>query len=162
MNDNHHDPIVLEYAPKFRGSGSSPIRRLLIAAPFLLLLNFGGFHCLRLSMCPGCTSTRKTRCAARLHWIGLALQCYIRDQGAVSGSGDAWIKQLVATGFLPDDVVDCPGSFAPRREYFLVRSNATSMESDRIVIFEHPLNHGGTGSNVLYGDGHVEWIAAEQ
>jgi len=30
--------------------------------------------------------------------------------------------------------------------------------ADAIILYEPPANHGGTGSNVLFGDGHAEFV----
>ena len=32
------------------------------------------------------------------------------------------------------------------------------MPADAIVLCEPPANHNGDGGNVLFGDGHAEWI----
>jgi prepilin-type processing-associated H-X9-DG protein len=36
------------------------------------------------------------------------------------------------------------------------------MTADGILAYEPMRNHGGAGVNVLYGDGHVEWVTGEK
>lgn len=44
--------------------------------------------------------------------------------------------------------------------YIYVGKGLTSSDltADVILAYEPPSNHGGTGMNVLFGDGHVEWL----
>ena len=35
--------------------------------------------------------------------------------------------------------------------------DAGTLTDRHVVAYEDPQNHGGTGANFLYGDGHVEW-----
>jgi prepilin-type processing-associated H-X9-DG protein len=118
-------------------------------------------------------------CAGNLHRIGEAAQRYAADHG--------WhypddIDGLLTQGVTPADFV-CPKSAdSPAAPGPMAQATAANVKSlghcsyiylgkgwmtkdataDKVLAYEPLKNHGGQGMNVLYGDGHVDWVAANE
>jgi len=112
---------------------------------------------------------RGAACANNLRQIAIALERHMGDNG---GKYPASLDVLLNKGYLPDArALLCPGcGNAGARNFSAASAGAlpcgyvyvpygtqrTAMISP--LVFDRRANHKGEGRNVLFGDGHVEWL----
>lgn len=133
-----------------------------VAAAALLALTVGVPLLHRIARQPRST----TASMRRLHQIGLALLLYQQDHGGAFPDtlGDLAAAEHMPVdrlGFCPpDDDADDAGD--PRWPYvYLGRGvRPTATDSRTVVAYEPPAYNGGRGTDVLFGDGHTEYVAA--
>ncbi len=102
-------------------------------------------------------AARKAVCSSNLKIIGLALAIYANDH---DDKYPLRLEDLLA-GYLPDaEALQCPSDSSEERSYLYVPGLSVAHEPTPIVVFERKGNHAG-GRNVLYTDGHVEWMSEE-
>lgn len=119
----------------------------------------------------------RVQCASNLRQIHQGLLLYCNDAGTDQYPAD--LVTLVGHGDLHPEVFTCPSSGgepatgATTREvadhfrsdpercsYVYVGGTLTARHpADCVVAYEPLANHKGEGMNVLYNDGHVEWVA---
>jgi prepilin-type processing-associated H-X9-DG protein len=118
----------------------------------------------------------RVRCSANLKTIGLALNLYADDNG---GRYPDDFRPLVLKIDLNPECCVCPSSFEERapgqtqqeisenllKEHYcsyvyLGKGLSRPVAADRVVAYEQLKNHV-EGMNVLYGDGHTEWVSGE-
>jgi prepilin-type processing-associated H-X9-DG protein len=130
------------------------------------------------SLCKLSEAANRAKCAANLLSIGLALQLYQQDNG---GTYPDTLGQLAENEQIASKVFTCPSSndeasasTAPAAvaadidagpaghhcSYVYIGRGLTAktVTDATVLCYEPPDNHDGTGCNVLYGDGHVEWL----
>lgn len=96
-------------------------------------------------------------CVSNLKNIGLALAIYANDH---EDKYPPTLEDLLA-GYLPNaEALQCPSDSSDERSYLYVPGLSVAHEPTAIVMFERKGNHAG-GRNVLFGDGHVEWMSEE-
>ena len=105
----------------------------------------------------------RVKCAANLRTIGVALNQY---SAANAGQMPPTLPLLIQAHLLTQQDLICPDDSAtsttqPASSYAFVNPQATMNGSARsAVVSEPPTLHKGDGANVLFGDGHVEWLNA--
>jgi len=141
-----------------------------------------GLGLLALILLPNLCAPRETanraKCASNLHQIGLAILLYQQDHGGLYPSS---LGEIAANEPIGAAVFTCPSSndeasastaptalaadidAGPAGHHcsyvYLGRGLTAKTVTDATVLcYEPPDNHDGTGCNVLYGDGHVEWL----
>lgn len=98
-------------------------------------------------------------CPSSLSRIGMALLLYANDNGLRYPSD---LNALVSTDGLPAEVLRCPKSSGKPAYIFVAGGmHLSDLDEFTVVCFEPQQNHEGDGSNVLYGDGHVNWVVRE-
>jgi prepilin-type processing-associated H-X9-DG protein len=121
----------------------------------------------------------RAQCASDEHQIGLAILLYQQDNAQRYPPS---LADLVADEQIGPSVFACPSSndvsatlppnpttrqvaaawATPGHESYLYFGNTNwtdkTVKDDTIVLAEPPADHGGGGSNVLFGDGHADWI----
>ena len=137
------------------GVNSAAPASLLLAAPVLAI----GIP--RASKAQG--NAQETICAVNLRGIGQAMYIHAQDDGRFPSSFQVLLdennitpKQLIcpSTSHVPGDPVDSC--------YVIVPGQTTYSDPHNVLVYERPENHGGKGVNVLYQDGHVEFITVEK
>jgi prepilin-type processing-associated H-X9-DG protein len=168
------DPPILEYAAPSPKRGHSFRDLRLIAIGILVLLFF--ISVLLPSRNSNQASPGQMR-ASNLRQIGQAILLYCNDEGGAYPDnfrtlflrGDISTYCLIspagsdtpATGPTPQAVADQLTAGGHLSYIYLGRGLTTQTASaDTIVAYEN-LSISGTGANVLYGDGHVEWDDAK-
>lgn len=127
----------------------------------------------------GVTQNR-VKCAANLKAIGNALLMYGNDN---RGAHPPDLGTLVVAEDITAHSFVCPNSgtsipaaitspgISPREraawvnansDYVLITGWGMNAPADMAIIYEKDANEYAEGSNVLYGDGHVDWIPANQ
>ena len=122
----------------------------LIAVPILLAI-----------MLPSLSRARELSkrivCSSQLQAIGMAMTQYSLSTGAACTDFD----QLLDAGYVSPGQFRCPSDAQGPCSYYFVPHPDPAAEDyadpKRIVVYEHPLIHGGEGGNVLWADGHVSF-----
>lgn len=117
-------------------------------------------------------SANRVKCASNLRQIGQAIQLYAQ---ANAGAFPSDIPALLSAGTIGLDVICCPSASDEKAtsiaqaaqpthcSYLYVGSNLTvSSDPECIVALDDPANHNLKGSNVLFADGHAEFINLPQ
>jgi prepilin-type processing-associated H-X9-DG protein len=165
-------PARLEYATP------APKRR----TPFYLALAFAAVAIF--AMVSNLTSTGRPRavanrvkCASNLRQIGQAILIYSNDH---NGQYPDDFQTLLLTTDITSECFVCPSSndvlaTGPTTQaiannlttgghlsymYLGKGMNTRTISADTVVAYEPLSNHGNDGSNVLFGDGHVEFLLA--
>jgi prepilin-type processing-associated H-X9-DG protein len=117
----------------------------------------------------------RIKCASNLKQIGLALQIYSQ------GNGNRYpptLDEVLVDGDITSEVFCCPSGNDERaigpttqallqdfhkpghNSYVYVAGNQSDRTSTDtyVLAYEQPGNHANKGMNVLYGDGHVDWV----
>lgn len=114
-------------------------------------------------------NVHRTTCAMNLRQIGQAISVYAEEHQTLP---DSFITLHAATD-LPDEIFICPSSNDQpaniQRQSDLVghcsyiylgagQSPQWLKDPNRILACEYPENHKNAGANVLFADGHVDWL----
>src|SRR5262249_16722503 len=94
--------------------------------------------------------------AENLSRIGMAILIYAQDHQGMTPSS---LDELVVTTGLERKVLICPngGSY----QYFAPNPRNSDLTGDIAIAMDHPAANP-EGANVLFGDGHVEWVTQGQ
>jgi hypothetical protein len=97
---------------------------------------------------------RRAACLTNERQIALAMIMYREETGTCPQTLDDLRKYVDS-----DKIFHCPSvSGSPAFSYTIhCVTNASE-----VMVSEDPTNHGGVGSCVAYGDGHVEWKSARR
>ncbi len=169
------DQIRLDYATPQPGSRRSTRQVIFLTGGFVLLALFIASVLLS-SFNPPRVESNRVKCSSNLRQIGQAMLLYANDSG---GKYPDHIEDLLVEEITPDVFV-CPNSndtyaavgpttqatqanlIAPGHcSYIYCGKGFTSSASANTIFAYEPLgNHKdeGNGSNVLFGDGHVEFV----
>jgi len=136
------------------------------------------------SLCRSRETANLVKCASNLKQIGLAISLYAKDHG---GQYPSLLAVLPADQDITAEVMTCPSSNdekpaatnmaeivaeltaaetkAPGHKHCMsyvyngqALTTKTATETT-VVAYEPPENHDHQGTNVLFGDGHVEFIS---
>ncbi len=130
------------------------------------------------SLCKSREPAYKAKCASNLHQIGLAISLYANENhGQYPDSFAALLKNEQITA----SVFTCPSSndeaaggndqaeiltdFAkPHHQSYIYLGRGLTIDTataDTILAYEPPESHSAEGGNILYGDGHADWLHAK-
>jgi prepilin-type processing-associated H-X9-DG protein len=121
-------------------------------------------------------TANRVKCGSNLRQIGQGIFLYSNEN---RGKFPPDLGTLVKTGPLSAQVFVCPSGETtvpslpnPDAAVKWVNENSdyvyigagrdTRIGADVIVCYEKPGAHGGQGMNLLFGDGHVEWMAKDE
>jgi prepilin-type processing-associated H-X9-DG protein len=97
-------------------------------------------------------------CASNMKRIALAIDMYA---AAHDGMIPRSFEDLRSYTPNLDKLLICPSAKDTRHPSYQVILGGAKWNSPEttgaVVVTENPSNHGGSGHNVLYGDGHVQW-----
>jgi len=162
-----------DYAPALikRKSGPNWLLRTGVTAVIIV----GGIAVLLPSLCQPRETANRAKCASNLHQIGLAISLYAGEHGGQYPDSFATImtsEQLSPAVFVcpssNDEAAegDSPTAVAanltkPHHLSYVYLGNGLStatVKKDMVIVYELPENHQGDGMNLLFGDGHAEWV----
>ncbi len=111
-------------------------------------------------------AARQLKSSTQLRAIGSALQLYsqsYKDQFPPKNSD--WEGLLVNEKAVTAEFFISPASETQASSYFYVPPVVTIGKikdpTTKVVVFEDPLNYRQRGSNVLFADGHVEYLTGD-
>jgi prepilin-type processing-associated H-X9-DG protein len=118
---------------------------------------------------------RRAVCAGNLKDLGIAIHLY-RDNNHNYPSVDNWCDLLQKQKELPIQVFKCPGDKNGPFSYAMNPNAEPNSPNDVVILFETKSgwnqfggpelldfdNHNGKGCNILFNDGHVEWVIKER
>ena len=120
----------------------------------------------------------RIQCALNLRQVAMAVAMYANNH---VGRFPDDLESIMAEGGLSPDAFVCPNSGdTPAPDMPTTQATAAGLRQpghcsyiylgkgltdrtvtpDMVLAYEPLTNHGGTGMNVLFGDFHVEWLAA--
>jgi prepilin-type processing-associated H-X9-DG protein len=110
-------------------------------------------------------TANQVQCANNLRQIGAAIGVYAeRHNGNYPDSFDALQRDsdLKAAVFICPSEPDAPVIGTLQCSYVYVGQglNTAGITSDTVIAYEPLSNHHGVGLNILYGDGHVDFMNA--
>ncbi len=97
---------------------------------------------------------KRTTCAANMRGLGVALLTYAAENNGAFPDDPA--KALTGAGIRPKNL-ECPSS-GGQSNYRYVPGWSANDRADKPVVYEPIENHGGEGGNVLFVDGHSEFV----
>lgn len=123
----------------------------------------------------GYPAAAQIKCASNLRQIGQAILLYAADKGGAFPDG---LAIVLDTQLIGSDVFVCPESkerkatgastsqivadfgMLGRCSYVYLDSGLSlgAASPEAIIAFEDPANHSFRGANVLFADGHVDWL----
>jgi prepilin-type processing-associated H-X9-DG protein len=169
---------VLEYGPRAPRAWATPaVRRTGLAILVLLIpvMAVASYALLRPNINICREPATRIKCASNLRQIGQALLIYSNEQGGVFPPS---FEELLLYGDIWGDVFVCPqtehsppGGATPQERASEFRKHgspsyvyvgaglkANDVTPQHVLAHELPTNHGTDGMNVLFGDGHVDWV----
>ena len=97
-------------------------------------------------------------CASNMKAVGTAMNVYLTSY---EGDRGAMLDWLVEKGHLTRDQIVCPSSGLAISNYVFVPPSPDRPVANRTVVMYEPLsNHNGEGGNMLFADGHAEFVRA--
>jgi prepilin-type processing-associated H-X9-DG protein len=138
------------------------------------------------SLCKSRETANVAKCSSNLHHIGLAISLYAQDNGGhypaslavllrdeqitsavmICPSSNDEVSGAADTAAIVADVAAAETNAAGHRHclsYVYVGQKLTTATATAttIVAYEPLSNHQSGGTNVLFGDGHAEWIGKD-
>jgi prepilin-type processing-associated H-X9-DG protein len=114
-------------------------------------------------------------CGSNVSDISHALLLYAEKNDSKYPATEKWCDLLIEDGFITAKSLRCPAPWTGRCHYALNPNCWLKSSPDTILLFETESgwnqsggpesltfdNHGGKGANVLFNDGHVEFVKPE-
>jgi prepilin-type processing-associated H-X9-DG protein len=98
---------------------------------------------------------RSVNCQANLKQIGIACNQYADNHG---GQFPESLDELVSSQMLSSNTVHCPSALSTGGLSYTYCRGFTPKNIYRMLAFDVDGNHRNGGRNVLFCDGHVEWM----
>jgi len=110
--------------------------------------------------------SKRSVCAANMKGIGQALYIYAQDEpkGMFPEAGADWMGRLINAGNTTPKQFVCPSTADTLGDcsYIYVPGYGVNGDPKQIIVYEPIENHGGEGGNILYLDGHVQFVKSPQ
>ncbi|MGB7158458.1 MAG: DUF4190 domain-containing protein [Tepidisphaeraceae bacterium] len=119
-------------------------------------------------------TANRVKCASNMKQLGLAILLYANEN---RGAYPETIEQLLLTQDITADIYVCPSTNDTKatgadaqaiindmasgghQSYVYVGKGLTNnLPAETVVAYEPMTNHDGDGTNILFGDGHVEFL----
>jgi prepilin-type processing-associated H-X9-DG protein len=99
----------------------------------------------------------RSPCKRNLKQIGVALLIYAEDN---KGSFPLYLEQLLPYYLSDASVLQCPheSSAAGPSDYIYLPGLNVNNRPGKVLAYDKLVNHNGDGRNILFIDGHVEWL----
>ncbi len=158
--------IIDHVEPEPQGSGFRSALKFVLLAGCIALVASAIAVMARRRMYSG---MNKDDCQNNLRMIGVAVQVYWQDHHQYPGD----LQTVFQTGMLNPPTFTCPSSsdVLPADSVIGARGTCSYVyvggsfgkeaQVDSVIALEDPANHDLDGGNVLYGDGHVEWVTLQ-
>ena len=115
-------------------------------------------------------------CQTNLSRLAKAIEAYSVDNDGKYPTTTKWCDLLVQNGYATEKLFRCPGNKKDPCGYAMNANVEPNSPADVVLLFDAKggwnqfggleeltvENHGGMGSNVLFNDGHVEFLKLEQ
>ncbi len=100
---------------------------------------------------------KRTVCGVNLRAVDASLRSYIEEYDQEPPN----ISVLIDESSIGSEVLNCPSvdPASSRTPPYIWIRGADCADADNVVLYEPLQNHGGDGGNVLFCDGHVEFVA---
>ncbi len=115
-------------------------------------------------------TANRAKCASNMHQIGLGLLLYQQDHNQAYPPDLATLwqsEQLSGSVFVCPSSNDTPAASPAQLTagghlsyVYVPPADGTTPGALTPVLYENGADHGGDGTNILFGDGHVSWYAA--
>ncbi|MCB9856056.1 MAG: hypothetical protein H6818_10255 [Phycisphaerales bacterium] len=107
--------------------------------------------------------SKRTVCAADLRGIGQAMYIHAQDDGRFPSD----FQTLIDENNITTKMLICPSTNhvvgdALDACYVIVPGQTTYSDPSNVLVYERRENHDGEGVNVLFQDGHVQFISIEE
>ncbi|MDY7011501.1 MAG: DUF4190 domain-containing protein [Planctomycetota bacterium] len=106
---------------------------------------------------------RQALCQANLNGIGKSIIIYSSE------NNDAYppnLEMMISSSGMPKELMRCPSDKSNRDcDYFYsppAEKTSEDTNDQTIIACDFKSNHSGKGRNVLFSDGHVQWLTEEQ
>ncbi len=99
---------------------------------------------------------KRTVCGVNLRAVDASLRSYVEEHDQEPPN----ISVLIDESSIGSQVLNCPSvdpAMSQAPPYIWIRG-ADCADADNVVLYEPLQNHGGEGGNVLFCDGHVEFV----
>ncbi len=166
-----NDQIKLDYAAPEKQSAW----RWWLWLPIILI---GSLFLLSVFLPPsskiGPRASARVHCASNLRQIGQAMLLYANDNGSKYPDHieDLLVEEIAPVAFVCPSTNDTASAAGPTTQatqanfvtpghcsyIYLGKGFTTAASAETILAYEPLKNHDGDGSNVLFGDGHVEFV----
>ncbi len=100
---------------------------------------------------------KRTGCGANLRTVETSRRSYAEEHGQEPPN----LSVLLDSGWIAPGTLNCPSvdpAVSQTLPYVWIHG-ADCEDADNVVLYEPLQNHGGEGGNVLFCDGHVEFVA---
>jgi prepilin-type processing-associated H-X9-DG protein len=121
-------------------------------------------------------TANRVKCGSNMRQVGQGIFLYSNEN---RGNFPPDLGTLVKTGPLPAQVFVCPSGATTvptfgnpdaavkwvdeNSDYVYLGQNMNArVGAGAVVLYEKPDAHGGQGMNLLFGDGHVEWVMKDE
>jgi len=119
---------------------------------------------------------RQVLCRANLLQLGVAIQIYSDDYSGKYPTADKWCDLLLQCTDVTEKIFVCKSAGEGRCHYAINPNAELSSPADMVLLFETKggwnqfggpelltlENHKGKGCNILFNDGHVEFVKPEK
>ncbi len=99
---------------------------------------------------------KRAVCSANLRTMDVSLRSYVEEHDQEPPN----ISALIDASSIGSKTLNCPSvdpAISQTPPYIWIRG-ADCADADRVVLYERLQNHRGEGGNVLFCDGHVEFV----
>jgi prepilin-type processing-associated H-X9-DG protein len=139
------------------GDAALKKRRLMIIA--VAVLAVVGLGILIITVRRNLDLRQRLICGTRIKSVGTAFKIYAGEHGLESADA---IRFLVAQGALKAEDTICPASGKPFLLAPISPARFEDVSPQDVIAYEPLAYHGGTGANILFGDGHASFTKPDQ
>lgn len=133
-------------------------------------------YAIHIAMVQMVVQAEQIQCARNLSQIGQAMILYANDNSGPYPNSPAQLltdEDITSMVFICPSSNDTPAQGATKQAQaanllagghdsyiYLGKGYTNNVSANAVMVYEPPSNHTGSGSNVLFGDGHVSFVPA--